>query len=202
MKQFYTLCFAILTTLLLVILPTPHRHSPSRANLKEVTLPTDTAQRQGSQEQLSTHHQERIARRAARQAEYERTIDSIVLAHSYRFIPQSMQVEPAGNMHYINNGAFELLVQPDFTDINLPYLRGLMPPYKMVVLNTVVNSVEGYTAVQTDNGWEVTFSSWLYEPNNYNFALSITSTTGNAQLTISNTFYSTVTYWGQVMQNY
>lgn len=202
MKHFFTFCVVILTTMLLTLFPTPRRHSPSRVALKEVSLPTDTAQRQRSNDQLSPHHQERIARRTARQAEYERSIDSIVLARSYRFIPQSMQVEPAGNMHFINNGAFELLVQPDYTDINLPYLRGLMPPYKMVVLNTVVNFVENYTAVQTDNGWEITFSSWLYEPNNYNFALSITSTTGNAQLTISNTFYSTVTYWGQVMQNY
>lgn len=200
MKHLFTFFVIVLTTVLFVVLPTPRHTSPSRKALKEVVLPAEATQQ--SQEQLSDRHKERIARRAARQAEYERTIDSIVLAHSYRFIPQTMQVEPAGNMHTINNGAFELLVQPDYTDINLPYMRGIMPPYTMTVLNTIVNSVQGYTAVQTDNGWEITFSSWLYEPNTYNFALSITSTTGNAQLTISNTFYSTVTYWGQLLQNY
>ena len=202
MKQTLLFALVVAATALLSILPSLRHSTASRHGGIEVTLPEDAAQRQSRDEQLSDRHKERIARRAARQAEYEQTIDSIVLAHSYRFIPQSMQAEPAGNMHLINNGAFELLVQPDFTDINLPYLRGIMPPYTMTVLNTVVNSVQGYSAVRNNNGWEITFSSWLYEPNNYNFALSITPTTGNAQLTISNPFYSTVTYWGQVMKNY
>ena len=115
MKHLFTFFVIVLTTVLFVVLPTPRRTSPSRKALKEVVLPAEAAQQ--SQEQLSDRHKERIARRAARQAEYERTIDSIVLAHSYRFIPQTMQVEPAGNMHTINNGAFELLVQPDYTDV-------------------------------------------------------------------------------------
>lgn len=202
MKQTFLLLIMIGATILLLLLPTPHRTSEPRRALKEVALPDNAAQRQNADRQLTDKHKERIARRTARQAEYEQAIDSAILARSYRFMPQTMQVEPAGAPHIINNVAFELLVQPDFVEVNLPYMRGIMPPYQMTVLNTIVNSVQGYQTVQTDNGWEITFSSWLYEPNNYQFALSVTPTTGYAQLSISNTFYATVSYDGQLLKSY
>lgn len=202
MKQRLLLLILIGGTIILSFLPTRNHTSAPRRPLKEVTLPDNAAQRQSADQQLSNKHQERIARRAARQAEYEQAIDSAILVRSYRFIPQMMQVEPAGAPHIINNVAFELLVQPDFVEVNLPYMRGIMPPYQMTVLNTIVNSVQGYQTVQTDNGWEITFSSWLYEPNNYQFALSVTPTTGYAQLSISNTFYATVSYNGQLLKSY
>ncbi len=196
MKQTLAILTIVVATLLLTLLPSPRPRSEKvveRPPLEELQRET---------RQLSERQQARIERREARRAEYVKFIDSIVMAHSYRFIPQTMQVEPAGQMHTINNAIYELQIQPDFTDIHLPYMRGIMPPYKMVVINTILNSVNDYTVSQTDNGWEITFSSWLYGANNYEFTLEITSTTGNAQLTIENTFYSTVTYWGSILGIY
>ena len=47
-------------------------------------------------QQREQRHIEREKRRAERQAEYEKYIDSIVLARNFQFNPQSMQQQPAG----------------------------------------------------------------------------------------------------------
>ena len=49
-------------------------------------------------QQREQRHIEREKRRAQRQAEYEKYIDSIVLARNFQFTPQSMQQQPAGQM--------------------------------------------------------------------------------------------------------
>ena len=164
--------------------------------------PQEQQEMQGDKDTRDAKQQARIARRKARQAEYESFIDSIVLAHTFRFIPTSFQVEPAGSMHPITNPNFELSMYRDYADINLPYLRGMMPPYQLVVLNNVINALNGYTAIQTDQGWNITFTSWLYSANNYMFTLNIYKTTGSAQLSIASTYYSTVTYWGSIVGIY
>ena len=164
--------------------------------------PQEQQEMQGDKDMRDAKQQARIARRQARQAEYELYIDSIVLAHTFRFIPTSFQVEPAGSMHPITNPNFELSIYRDYADVNLPYLRGMMPPYQLVVINNVINALNGYTAVQTDQGWTITFTSWLYSANNYMFTLHIYKTTGSAQLSIASTYYSTVSYWGSIVGIY
>ncbi len=174
------------------------------SNDKAVKNPNGQApqEQQADKDTRDARQKARIERRRARQAEYEQYIDSIVLAHTFRFMPTSFQVEPAGNMHPITNPNFELSIYRDYADINLPYLRGMMPPYQLVVINNVVNSLNGYTAVQTEQGWTITFTSWLYSANNYMFTLHIYKTTGSAQLSIASTYYSTVSYWGSIVGVY
>ncbi len=152
--------------------------------------------------QLSPQKQARIARRQARQAEYEHFMDSVIMSHNYRFIPQSFSRQPAGSSQIITNPNCELGVYSDYADIFLPYYKGITPPYRLVLLNTIVNYFNGYTAVQNENGWTITFSSWLYSANDYTFTLDVYSKTGSAQLSVTNTFYNTVSYWGYVTAVY
>ena len=150
------------------------------------------------EKELSEKHRERIERRKARQAAYEHFIDSTILSHNYRFMPTMFNVEPAGGSHLISNPNAELAIYSDWADICLPYYRGFVPPYRLAVVNTIVTSLNGYTTVQTDDGWTVSFDSWLYSGNEYTFTLQIYSSTGGAQLQMSSNFYPTTTYWGSI----
>ena len=81
---------------------------------------TQSSNKSSSQraQQREQRHIEREKRRATRQAEYERYIDSLVLARNFQFNPQSMQQQPAGSMRLLNNPNFELSVWGSEVDIS------------------------------------------------------------------------------------
>lgn len=143
-------------------------------------------------------HEARQQRRAERMAEYEHYVDSLVLSHNYRFVPQTMQQLPAGMMRNLQNPNYEIIVWDEAVDVCLPYLKGYTPPYYPVVFNYVLSSVDGYTAEQTQEGWHVTFQSTMFTASNYTFALDIYSRYGGATLTLSTPFYNSVQYTGNI----
>lgn len=149
-------------------------------------------------QQREQHHIEREQRRAERQAEYERYIDSIVLARNFQFSPQSMQQQPAGQMRLLNNANFELSVWGSEVDIFMPYIKGVTPPYYTVMLNYTMPSVKRYVTEQTHEGWLVTFSSSLFSGSDYNFSLEIYTSSGSATLTIASPWYPDVQYIGGI----
>lgn len=171
---------------------------PTLRAIRTSTSPIETPADQRHEKELSEKHRERIAKRKARQAAYERFIDSTVLSHNFIFYPSMFNVEPAGGSHLISNPNAELAIYSDWADICLPYYRGFTPPYRLSVVNTVITTLNGYTTIQTDDGWTVTFDSWLYSGNEYTFTLNIYSSTGGAQLQMSSNFYPTTTYWGSI----
>lgn len=141
----------------------------------------------------------RQQRRAERLAAYERHIDSIVLSHNFRFVPQTMQQLPAGMMRNLQNPNYEIIVWDNAVDVCIPFLKGYTPPYYPVIFNYVLPNVMGYTAEQTNNGWQVTFESTIFSTTNYTFTFEIYSHYGGAMLTISSPFYNSVQYTGNVM---
>ena len=62
----------------------------------------------------------REKRRAERIANFERTMDSIVLSRNFQFNPQTMQRQPAGPMRQIMNPEFNVGVWDGTVDICLP----------------------------------------------------------------------------------
>ena len=171
---------------------------PTLRAIRTSSVPTEAPADQRHEKELSEKHRERIAKRKARQAAYERFIDSTVLSHNFIFYPSMFNVEPAGGSHLISNPNAELAIYSDWADICLPYYRGFTPPYRLSVVNTVITTLNGYTTIQTDDGWTVTFDSWLYSGNEYTFTLNIYSSTGGAQLQMSSNVYPTTTYWGSI----
>ena len=149
--------------------------------------------------QREANHEARQQRRAERLAEYEKFLDSLILSHNFRFVPQNMQQLPAGQVRPILNPSYEVAVWSDAVDVCIPFIKGYTPPYYTVVFNYVVPYVSGYTAEQTSDGWNVTFSSTLFSTTNYTFHLEIYSRYGGAMLTISSPFYNSVQYTGNVM---
>lgn len=192
MKKRVLIIIAILSAVAFVVVPMAI--DGSAPNSKPVEAPAD----QRHERELSEKHQERIARRKARQAAYERYIDSTVLSHNFVFSPSLFNVEPAGSSHLISNPNAELAIHSDWADICLPYYKGFVPPYRLAVVNTIITLMDGYTTVQTKDGWTVTFNSWLYTGNEYTFTLDIYSATGSAQLQMSSNFYPTTSYWGSI----
>jgi hypothetical protein len=150
-------------------------------------------------EQREERHKQREARRAERLAEYERFVDSIVLARNFKFIPQNIQQEPAGSVRLLNNPNFELSVWGDEVDICLPYIKGVTPPYYYVMFNYTLPSVSRYVTEQTRDGWLVTFTTSLFSATDYQFSLAIYSSSGTATLTISSPWYPDVEYDGSII---
>ena len=149
-------------------------------------------------QQREQRHIEREKRRAQRQAEYEKYIDSIVLARNFQFSPQSMQQQPAGPMRLLNNPNFGLQVWGREVDIFMPYIKGVTPPYYTVMLNYTMPSVAKYVTEQTQEGWLVTFSSTLFSGSDYDFSLEVYSASGSATLTIASPWYPDVQYVGGI----
>lgn len=144
----------------------------------------------------------REKRRADRIADFERTMDSIVLSRNFQFNPQTMQRQPAGPMRQIMNPNFNVGIWDGTVDICLPYIKGYVPPYYVTILNYTVADVQGYITEQTHEGWMVTFQTTMYSASTYTFTFEIFSRTGGASLTITNPWYNPVQYQGSISQLY
>lgn len=83
----------------------------------------------------------REKRRADRIASFEKTMDSVILSRNFQFNPQTMQRQPAGPMRQIMNPAFNVGVWDGTVDICLPYIKGYVPPYYVMILNYTVPNV-------------------------------------------------------------
>lgn len=149
--------------------------------------------------QRSAQQEARQQKRAERLAAYEKFIDSLVMAHSFRFVPQTMQQLPAGIMRTLQNPCYEVMVGNNDVDICIPFLKGYTPPYYPVIFNYVLPSVDNYVAEQTDSGWHISFKSSLFSATDYTFSFDINSHYGGAMLTISTPFYNSVQYNGNIM---
>lgn len=168
------------------------------------------AQQEDTRQQRREHRQQmnaerraaRIKEREERTAAYIRHIDSIVMSHNFVFNPTSMQRQPAGQFHMLNNPSFEVAYRTDYIDVHIPFIKGITPPYYPVVFNYILPSVNNYTTVQTDGGWVVRFSSWLYSGSNYIFTLNIYSASGSAILDVESLAGNTVSYSGYISQIY
>ncbi len=144
----------------------------------------------------------REQRRAERLANYQKTMDSIILSRNFQFNPQTMQQQPTGPMRQIMNPTFSVGVWDGTVDICLPYIKGYVPPYYTTIINCTVPNVQGYTTEQTHEGWMVTFSTSLFTASTYTFTFEIFTRTGGANLTITNPWYNAVQYSGTISQLY
>ncbi len=160
---------------------------------------TTTADAKG--ESREVRREEREKERAAKQADFERFIDSLVMTHNFTFLPTDFQMQPAGRLRQITNPNFRIGIYPTYVDICIPYYRGMTPPYVITVMNYTVPNPDKMLYVQRSKGWDVSFQSSLYSSNNYTFKFSIEGTTGEATLDIESDFLNTVTYTGSIIGN-
>ena len=159
----------------------------------------------GQKQTLSPKQERREARekrRAERQADFEKYMDSLILSRNFQFNPQTMQRMPAGPLRQIMNPNFNVGYWDGTMDIFLPYIKGFVQPYYMTVLNYTVPNVTGYIAEQTHDGWVVTFSTTLYSASDYTFTLEVYTRMGGATLTITPPWDNPGQYDGTISQLY
>lgn len=186
-------------TLLLLLIGTVAIVTVVRSQSSKTTQQRASTSQKPINDTREQRHKEREQRRAERLAEYERFMDSIVLARNYKFIPSSVQQEPAGPTRLLSNPNYELSVWGSEVDICLPYIKGVTPPYYFVLLNYTLPSVSNYITEQTHDGWNVSFSTTLFSASDYNFTLDIYASSGTATLTIASTWYPDVQYNGSII---
>lgn len=155
-----------------------------------------------TREQREQRHEQRVEERAVRHQNELKYMDSVVLSRNYKFVPNSFQQEPAGNMHQIYSVLYFLSMRGDYMDIDMPYIVGEVPPYHLTIMNYITFDIQKYTAVQDEDGWTVSFMSSLYSTNTYTFTFKIYSITREAVLTLASQMYPTVTYNGTVQAIY
>ena len=163
-------------------------------------IATDAQETQSkSKESRQAQHEARQQQRAQRLVEYREHLDSTILSHNYRFVPQTMQQLPAGIMRNLMNPSYDITVWSDAVDVCIPFIKGFTPPYYPVLFNYVLPDVMGYTVEQTHDGWSVTFSTTMFSATTYTFTFEIYSHYGGALLTISSPYYNSVQYTGNLL---
>lgn len=144
----------------------------------------------------------RIKEREIKRQEYARHMDSIVLSHNFIFSPTSFQMQPAGMSHTITNTMFDIIVSPDYTDIYIPYIKGIVPPYTMSVIDYVAPYTSDYVTEQGENVWTVSFKTSMFDGVDYTFKFTIYTISGSATLDLSSDLYNTVSYNGYITGRY
>ena len=153
------------------------------------------AQETRREERMELKH-ERAERREERQKEYARYLDSLILSRDYEFVPQTFQMQPAGMLRNIYNPFYYIYVYPSYIQIHVPYIKGFTPPYYIALLNFDSFYPNGYTAVQGEHGWTISFSASGMDGNTYTFDFFVYYVGGETNLNISTPVYNTVTYSG------
>ena len=150
-----------------------------------------------------SHRAERVQARDARNAADVKMMDSVVMSKGFVFTPDQFQQMPAGVPHMIYNPNFKLTIKPSYVDIDLPYIQnndGFAPI--VTTLNAIMPQVSQYSAVQTKDGWKVTFKTDAMTEYTYTFTLTITAITQEGVLTIETDQFNPVTYQGTVTKLY
>ena len=149
-------------------------------------------------------HLARVQSRAARHAAHIHYVDSLVLTRNFTFKPSSFQREPAGIPHEIYNPLFGVAMYADVIDVDIPFIKGIAPPYSIVHMNYTLSEVlyNNYMAIQDADGWVISFDSNFFGSDTYSFSFKVYSLTGAVVLTLSNVTYGTVTYNGSLLAHY
>ena len=149
-------------------------------------------------------HLERVQNREVRHAAYIRHVDSLILSHNFTFKPSTFQREPAGMPQSIYNPLFGIGIFKDFIDVDIPFIKGIAPPYSLIHMNYTLTPIEynNYKAVQNKEGWIVSFTTDFFGADEYTFSFKVYSLSGTAVLTVSNATYGTVTYGGSLLAHY
>lgn len=130
-----------------------------------------------SSEQFLSHRE----RRAERARQYAFSIDSLVATRSFAFYPTAMQAVPDGEIRLVYADYFYAYISPVNLEVHLPMERGTMR--QIAIINFDANELENYTSAKFQSQWNISFSA-QDRGKQYDFALMISTITGQTELTI------------------
>ena len=120
-------------------------------------------------------------RRAERARQYAMSIDSLVATRSFAFYPTAMQAVPDGEIRLVYADYFYAYFSPVSLEVHLPMERGTMR--QISIINFDADGLENYTSAKFQSQWNVSFSA-QDNGKRYDFALVISTVTGQTELTI------------------
>ncbi len=139
-----------------------------------ITRPAPTAP---SSEQYLSHRE----RRAQRARQYAMSIDSLIATRSFAFYPTAMQAVPDGEIRLVYADYFYAYFSPVSLEVHLPMERGSMR--QIAIINFDTDGLENYSSAKFQSQWNVSFSA-QDNGQRYDFALVISTITGQTELTI------------------
>lgn len=139
-----------------------------------LTAPAPTA------EQYLSHRE----RRAERARQYAFSIDSLVATRSFAFYPTAMQAVPDGEIRLVYADYFYAYISPADLEVHLPMERDTM--HQVSIINFDADGVENYVSAKFQTQWNISFSA-EDRGKKYDFALVISTVTGQTELTIEST---------------
>jgi hypothetical protein len=142
-----------------------------------ITRPAPTAQ---SSEQYLSHRE----RRAQRARQYAMSIDSLIATRSFAFYPTAMQAVPDGEIRLVYADYFYAYFSPVSLEVHLPMERGTMR--QIAIINFDADGLENYSSAKFQSQWNISFSA-QDNGKHYDFALVISTITGQTELTIQGT---------------
>lgn len=146
-----------------------------------------------------TRREVREKERAARQARFEWGMDSLIISHSFTFLPTTFTMQPLGRMQIISNPNFRIDVYPSFVDVCLPFIYGRIAPYIPAVIDQTVTRPEAMLYKQTRTGWDISFRSSLFKADTFRFRFTVNATTGEAILEVQSDANNTISYTGAIV---
>jgi hypothetical protein len=123
----------------------------------------------------------RREQRAERARLYAFSIDSLVATRSFAFYPTAMQAVPDGEIRMVYADYFYAYFSPVMVEVHLPMERGTMR--QISIINFDSSEMEDFASAKFQTQWNISFSV-DDRGKKYDFALVISTVTGQTELTI------------------
>lgn len=123
----------------------------------------------------------RREQRAERARLYAFSIDSLVATRSFAFYPTAMQAVPDGEIRMVYADYFYAYFSPVMVEVHLPMERGTMR--QISIINFDTSEMEDFASAKFQTQWNISFSV-DDRGKKYDFALVISTVTGQTELTI------------------
>ena len=141
------------------------------------TLTDSIAQAAPSPEKFLSRREQR----AERARLYAFSIDSLVATRSFAFYPTAMQAVPDGEIRMVYADYFYAYFSPVMVEVHLPMERGTMR--QISIINFDSSEMEDFASAKFQTQWNISFSV-DDRGKKYDFALVISTVTGQTELTI------------------
>lgn len=139
---------------------------------------------------------DRVEHRKIKSQRFAAAIDSLVISHAFRFLPNSMQELPGGWTQLIYNELYFIGVFKDHVEVHMPTIRGNEIQY-FEILNFDTFAVRNYQTAKTQYGWNVSFNLTGTSDSVYTVNMLVYTLTGETVLNLL-TLSNTIRYVGYI----
>ncbi len=138
----------------------------------------------------------RAERRHYKLMQFAAGIDSLVQSHNFRFLPNSMQEMPGGDLQLIYNQMYFIAIFSDHAEVHMPIVRGGTVQY-IEILNFDTFDIKNYRLSKSQHGWQLSFNLFTNGNTVYTVDMNVCPLTGETVVNLL-TMSNTVRYVGYI----